>query len=133
MPWDVSVPQDGEHAMGRRESAQHRGDALDVTEALVDKITRQDDDVAILRLRQVHGLAEVGGRDVTAAMEVGKLDDAQAGKPGGEVPDRYFVTIQLQPRRFHADGVVDPCPAPPDPARPPPPPFEAGFRPQPAD
>ena len=48
--------------------------------ALVDEVAGQDDQVGVLRLGQVDGLAEVGGGDVAAAVEVGELDDAEAGE-----------------------------------------------------
>ena len=102
---EIVIAQHREDAQRRTQLAHDLGHGVDVLEALVDEIAGQGDEVGILMMGQVDRFLQIVGRDVLAAMKVGHLHDAQAGKRGRQPGDGDIVLIHFQPGRLDVAGI----------------------------
>src|SRR5437016_1235614 len=102
-------------------------------ESFMDEVAGQDDGVAVLLVRKLDRFSQVIGGNVSAAVEVGKLNDTKAGKGIGQPGDGNLMVVQFEPGRFDVVAVGQAGPAAPDPAGPSSPsPAQAGLRAQPS-
>src|SRR6266849_6935990 len=66
----------------------------------------------------MHRLAKVRRCDLTAAVKIGELDNAEPGKCRSQIRYRNFKPVHLEPGRFHPITVTHPGPVAANPACP---------------
>jgi hypothetical protein len=103
---EVVIAQDCKNTVRRLEAPQNLGDAMNVLETFMNEIASQNCQIGTLRLGQLDSLGEIGGGDLSAAMEIGKLNDPQPGKGIGQIGNGDLVMRQFQPGRLDAGGIM---------------------------
>src|SRR5437762_11546077 len=86
------------------EPAECLGHGVYIFVAVMHKVSGENHKMRILALGQFDRFSQIRGRDLTAAMEVGELNDAETGERSRQACNRHFTAVQFQPGRLNEIG-----------------------------